>query len=75
MHPDVRLDVRPEILLPIGSHRYPDAVRVAAESGIEVRPRVLGDGRVRLDLRPFQGRLRDDGSISYSGAETTLVKA
>jgi len=64
-----------EVLLPIGSHRYPDAVRVAAESGLEVRPRVLGDGRVRLDLRPFQGRLRHDGSIAYSGAETTLVVA
>lgn len=62
-----------EALVPIGSLLYPDAVRVAAESGIEVRPRVLGDGRVRLDLRPFQGRLRRDGSIAYSGAETTLV--
>jgi hypothetical protein len=30
---------------------------------------------VRLDLRPFQGRLRSDGSIAYSGAETTLVVA
>jgi type II secretory pathway component GspD/PulD (secretin) len=64
-----------EILLPVGSHLHPDAVRVAAESGIEVRPRVLGDGRVRLDLRPFQGQLRDDGSIAYTGAETTLVVA
>jgi Flp pilus assembly secretin CpaC len=62
-----------EMLLPIGSHHHPDAVRVAAESGLEVRPRVLGDGRVRLDLRPFQGALRPDGTVAHAGADTTLV--
>ena len=62
-----------EILLPIGSRRYPDAVRVAAESGLEVRPRILGDGRVRLDLRPFQGSLGRGGVVTRSGADTTLI--
>jgi type II secretory pathway component GspD/PulD (secretin) len=64
-----------EVLLPRGAERYPDAVRVAVDSGLEVRPRVLGDGRVHLDLRPFQGQLGRDGSISYSGADTVLVVA
>jgi hypothetical protein len=62
-----------EALLPIGSARYPNAVRVAAESGLEVRPRILGDGRVRLDLRPFQASLGRGGVVSRSGADTTLV--
>jgi len=62
-----------EVQLPIGSYLYPDAVRVAADSGLEVRPRVLGDGRVRLDLRPFQSRLRPGGVVARQGAFTTLV--
>jgi len=69
-----------ELLLPTGSYRYPDAVSVAADSGLEVRPRILGDGRVRLDLRPFQSRLRKDSSglrpgavVARQGADTTLV--
>jgi len=62
-----------EALLPIGSARFPNAVRVAAQSGLEVRPRILGDGRVRLDLRPFQASLGRGGSVSHSGADTTLV--
>jgi len=62
-----------EVLLPTGSWRHPDAVRVAAETGLEVRPRVLGGGRVRLDLRPFQGSLRPGGVVERASAETTLV--
>jgi hypothetical protein len=62
-----------EVLLPIGSHRHPDAVRVAADSGLEVRPRILGDGRVRLDLRPFQARLEPGGAVARRSAATTVV--
>jgi len=62
-----------ELLLPVGSAFYPDAVRVAADSGLEVRPRILGDGRVRLDLRPFQSRVRPGGIVAHQGAVTTLV--
>lgn len=62
-----------EVVLPTGSWRYPDAVRVAAESGLEVRPRILGDGRVRLDLRPFQASLGRGGTVARAGADTTLV--
>lgn len=62
-----------EALVPIGTRRRPGAVLVGAESGLEVRPRILGDGRVRLDLRPFQGSLGRGGVVSRSGADTTLV--
>jgi len=68
-----RISQGSEVLLPIGSRRYPDAVRVAADSGLEVRPRILGDGRVRLDLRPFQARLGPGGVVAQQSAATTLV--
>jgi type II secretory pathway component HofQ len=64
-----------EVLVPIGSRHHPDAVRVSADSGLEVRPRILGDGRVRLDLRPFRSRLRAGGAVEREGAVTTLVVA
>lgn len=47
--------------------------QVSAESGFEVRPRVLGDGRVRLDILPFGARVRSDGSIATSEAATTVM--
>jgi type II secretory pathway component GspD/PulD (secretin) len=46
---------------------------VSAESGFEARPRVLGDGRIELALRPFDASLRPDGALSTSGADTVLV--
>lgn len=46
---------------------------VPAESGFEARPRVLGDGRIELTLRPFHDRLGADGRIETAGAETRLV--
>jgi type II secretory pathway component HofQ len=46
---------------------------VAADSGLEARARVLGDGRVQLELRPFEGRFQSDGSIATADAATTLV--
>lgn len=68
-----RISQGSEVLLPIGSARYPGAVRVAADSGLEVRPRILGDGRVRLDLRPFEAKLHPGGVVSQQSATTTLV--
>jgi hypothetical protein len=35
----------------------PAAAWVSAESGFEARPRILGDGRVHLELRPFDARM------------------
>jgi hypothetical protein len=46
---------------------------VPADSGLEARARVLGDGRVQLELRPFEARLRGDGRVETSEAATTLV--
>jgi hypothetical protein len=46
---------------------------VPAESGFEARARVLGDGRVQLELRPFEANYRSDGRIETSEAATTLV--
>ena len=48
-----------------------------AESGFEVVPRVLGDGRVRLDVLPFDARVVGGSPgrpvIARSGAETSVV--
>ncbi len=46
---------------------------VPADSGFEASVRVLGDGRVHLELRPFEARFRADGRIETSEAVTTLV--
>jgi type II secretory pathway component GspD/PulD (secretin) len=48
---------------------------VSAESGFEASPRVLGDGRVELALRPFEESARQDGAIEHTGADTVLVLA
>ena len=46
---------------------------VAADSGLEAHARILGDGRVLLELRPFEARFRGDGRIETSDAATTLI--
>ena len=48
---------------------------VTAESGFEASPRVLGDGRVELALRPFDQSMQRGGAIEHSGAETVIVLA
>ena len=48
---------------------------VPADSGFEAHARVLGDGRVQLELRPFEANFRADGRIETSEAATTLVVA
>ena len=45
---------------------------VAVESGFEVTPRLLGDKRVQLELRPFEARPGPGGSVQQFGAETAL---
>jgi type II secretory pathway component GspD/PulD (secretin) len=64
-----------ELLVPIGSRRNPGTAVVTADSGLEVRPRILGNGRIRLDLRPFQARFAQGSVVNRSGSETTLVVA
>jgi type II secretory pathway component HofQ len=46
---------------------------VPADSGLEASVRVLGDGRVWLELRPFEARFQRDGRIGTSEASTTLI--
>ena len=46
---------------------------VPADSGFEAYARVLGDGRVQLELHPFEAQFRADGRIETSEAATTLV--
>lgn len=46
---------------------------VSADSGFEASPRILGDGRIELTLRPFDAQVARDGTIRHSGAETRLV--
>jgi Bacterial type II and III secretion system protein/Bacterial type II/III secretion system short domain len=71
--------------LPITSRRIQRGARgesveesthfVTAESGFEATPRVLGDGRVELALRPFDASVRRDGAIERTGADTVVVLA
>lgn len=46
---------------------------VDASSGFEVTPRILGDGQVRVALRPYEARPTAEGGLATSGAETVLV--
>jgi type II secretory pathway component GspD/PulD (secretin) len=46
---------------------------VSADSGFEASPRILGDGRIELTLRPFDAQVQRDGTIRHSGAETRIV--
>jgi hypothetical protein len=46
---------------------------VTASSGFEARPQLLGDGRVRVSLEPFEGALQPGGAIRTGGAATEVT--
>ena len=46
---------------------------VAADSGFEASPRILGDGRIELSLRPFDASVGRDGTIAHSRSSTRIV--
>jgi hypothetical protein len=46
---------------------------VPVETGFEATASVLGGGRVRLDLRPFSGRLDESGALRYTMAATSVT--
>ncbi len=46
---------------------------VSASSGFEARPQLLGDGRVRVSLQPFEGALERGGAVRTSGAATEVT--
>jgi len=54
--------------------RWTESTRyVAADSGFEASPRILGDGRIELALRPFDASVARDGTIAHSGADMRIV--
>jgi type II secretory pathway component HofQ len=55
--------------------RRVETTYVSADSGVEVRPRILGDGRVQLDLAPFGASLQPGGAIATFRAATTATVA
>jgi hypothetical protein len=61
-----------QVPVTLGRPGYESTTYVDAQSGFRVTPRVLGDGRVRLELEPFGGRLRPDGSIETLSASTVV---
>ena len=68
-----RIETGTRIPYPSGGWRNPTTTFVDAASGFEVRPRILGDGSVRLELRPYGAQPAGDGSIAVQGAETVVV--
>lgn len=45
---------------------------ISADSGFEARARILGDGRVRVELLPMQARFEANGDVAHSGGSMTL---
>lgn len=52
---------------------YGHTTLVEAESGLLARPRILGDGRVQLQIRPFRGRVDPAARVDFGETDTTLV--
>jgi type II secretory pathway component GspD/PulD (secretin) len=52
---------------------HPSTTFVPVESGFEAQARVLGDGRIQIELRPLDSQLRAAGRVEYSSAATTVV--
>jgi type II secretory pathway component HofQ len=46
---------------------------IPAETGFEATASIQGDGQVRLDLRPFAGRVEGSHALHYTMAATSLV--
>jgi hypothetical protein len=46
---------------------------VTASTGFEAHPRILGDGRVQVDLAPFSGHFGRGGKIDSTGASTVIT--
>jgi len=46
---------------------------VSAESGFEAQPRILGDGRIQVELRPIDAQLRAGARVAYSTSGTMVV--
>ena len=52
---------------------YESTTWVTAGSGFWARPRILGDGRIEISLRPIESSVDEEGSVSFSSAITTVI--
>jgi type II secretory pathway component GspD/PulD (secretin) len=59
--------------LVVPHRRGADVVLQSAESGFRARPRVLGDGRVRVEIMPEQSSLEPGGRVAFTGAATSVT--
>jgi hypothetical protein len=62
--------------LPIVTHVSPWQAQVgivSATSGFEARPQLLGDGRVRVAIQPFEGSLEPGGVVRTHGAAAEVT--
>ncbi|MCP5045486.1 MAG: hypothetical protein GY944_31030 [bacterium] len=62
--------------VPVSSrdHRGAYVAGVAqAQRGFTARPRVLGDGRIRLEIASRDSRVDDAGRVDFAGTTTTVV--
>lgn len=55
-----------------GSHHDTTAF-VSAASGFDAKPRILGDGRVQIDINPYQEDMTPEGVVHTTGAVTTVT--
>ncbi|MBW2714286.1 MAG: hypothetical protein JRC77_11120, partial [Deltaproteobacteria bacterium] len=46
---------------------------ITAESGFEAQPTVLGNGKIRLELRPFREQFEANGQVAFTEASTLIV--
>lgn len=55
-----------------GSHHGTTAF-ISAASGFDAKPRILGDGRVQIDINPYQEDMTPEGVVHTTGAVTTVT--
>ncbi len=48
-------------------------VLVSARTGVEARPTILGDGRVQIEVTPFEGDVSDRGVARVTSSSTSVV--
>jgi hypothetical protein len=59
--------------LAVPRRRGSDLALWSAESGFRARPRVLGDGRVQVEIIPEQASLEPGGRVAFMGASATVT--
>ncbi len=54
-------------------HHHDTTAFVSAASGFDARPHILGDGRVQIDINPYQEEMTSSGVVHTTGAVTTVT--